>query len=86
MIDAATESAMRRDSITMFITKLGHDSVQHVEDKAPATEDELKALERLESELKLILERVQGLIMDAPSFVEECPAAPGEEGYVEEVA
>ncbi len=86
MIDAAALSAMRRDSITMFITKLQHDSVQHIDEVVPTTEYELQLLETLQSELKLILERVQGLIMDAPSFVEECPAAPGEEGYVEEVA
>ena len=86
MIDAATESAMRRDRLNAFIATLTFNSVEFIEDKAPTTKEELQTLELLESELKFVLEKVQGLILDAPSFVEECPAAPGEEGWVEEVA
>jgi hypothetical protein len=81
-----TESAMRRDRLNSFVTVLGFNSVEFIEDKAPATEAELKTLELVLSELQSVVEKVERLIMDAPSFVEECPAAPGEEGYVEEVA
>jgi hypothetical protein len=86
MIDAATESAMRRDRINAFIATLTFNSVEFIEDKAPATEAELKTLELVLSELQSVVEKVERLILDAPSFVEECPAAPGEEGYMEEIA
>lgn len=86
MSDAATESAMRRDRLNAFIATLTYNSVEFIEDKAPTTEAELKTLELVLSELQLVTEKVQGLILDAPSFVEECPPAPGEEGWVEEVA
>ena len=40
----------------------------------------------LKTEAEELVARIESLILDAPSFVEECPACPGEEGYMEEIA
>ena len=81
------DSLIRQDKYNLLIAQLMMMRVDSLDgSRAPTNERELFVLELLKTEALELLERIESLILDAPSFVEECPAAPGEEGYVEEVA
>jgi hypothetical protein len=80
-------SLMRRDKYNLLIAQLmmmRGDSLDA--SPAPTNERELFVLELLKTEAEELVARIESLILDAPSFVEECPACPGEEGYMEEIA
>ena len=81
------DSRMRQDKYNLLIAQLMMMRVDSLDaSPAPTNERELFVLELLKTEAEELVERIERLIMDAPSFVQECPACPGEEGWVEEVA
>ncbi len=80
-------SLMRRDKYNLLIAQLMMMRVDSLDaSPAPTNERELFVLELLKTEAEELVARIESLILDAPSFVEECPACPGEEGYMEEIA
>ncbi len=80
-------SLMRRDKYNLLIAQLMMMRVDSLDaSPAPTNERELFVLELLKTEAEELVARIESLILDAPSFVEECPACPGEEGYMGETA
>lgn len=81
------DSRMRQDKYNLLIAQLMMMRVDSLDaSPAPTNERELFVLELLKTEAEELVARIESLILDAPSFVEECPACPGEEGYMEEIA
>jgi hypothetical protein len=76
------DSRMRQDKYNLLIAQLMMMRVDSLDaSPAPTNERELFVLELLKTEAEELVERIESLIADAPSFVEECPACPGEEGW-----
>ena len=81
------DSRMRQDKYNLLIAQLMMMRVDSLDaSPAPTNERELFVLELLKTEAEELVARIESLILDAPSFVEDCPACPGEEGYMEEIA
>jgi hypothetical protein len=81
------DSRMRQDKYNLLIAQLMMMRADSLDaSPAPTNERELFVLELLKTEAEELVARIESLILDAPSFVEECPACPGEEGYMEEIA
>jgi hypothetical protein len=85
--DQYIASRMRQDKYNLLIAQLMMMRLDSLDaSPAPTNERELFVLELLKTEAEELVARIESLILDAPSFVEECPACPGEEGYMEEIA
>lgn len=81
------DSRMRQDKYNLLIAQLMMMRVDSLDaSPAPTNERELFVLELLKTEAEELVARIESLILDAPSFVPDLPACPGEEGYMGETA
>ena len=79
------DSRMRQDKYNLLIAQLMMMRADSLDaSPAPTNERELFVLDLLRTEALELVERIESLILDAPSFVPDLPACPGDPDYMEE--
>ena len=85
--DQYIASLMRQDKYNLLIAQLMMMRLDSLDGSpAPTNERELFVLELLRTEAEELVARIDSLILDAPSFVPDLPACPGDPDYIEEIA